>query len=511
MEALFRTLRRAHIRRGSLYLAWDFTVSSRRSLSERLLTIRNQAFAELGDRNLKDLRVAGAAPHYAIDSVRNFSSGPVLREVHGRVTVPCFLNRPGCPAGSRFRLDRRGLPVRIAGNTTQARFICVVPRSASAAHPALPVLFGHGLFQDASAVLGGTGTAFAALGGLPCATDWTGLSTADVGAVADVAQELSRFPTVPDRLQQALVNFMYLGRLMIHPQGLGANPLFRSGGGPAIDAGALSYLGGSLGGIEGGALSAVAPDFTHAALAVPAMNFSLLLPRSTDAAPLLRGRQPLLPDPLTSPLILSMTELLWERGEANAYAWHLTRSPYPNTPRHRVLLHEAFGDHRVANVATEVEVRTIGARLRTPSLDPGRSRDRRPFYRIERIPGIPYRGNALVVWDIGPLRAGGTLGTPPPPTTNTPNRAGVDPHSITAFEPTAGLQFLDFLRPGGAFVDTWGLSLLRGGLDRSLARRPRAAARPPSRPAEGQPGSSASRRSRKRRSASELTSSSARR
>lgn len=314
MEALFRTLRRAYIRRGSLYLAWDFTVSSRRSLSERLLTIRNQAFEELGDRNRKDLRVAGAAPRYAIDSVRNFASGPVLREVHGRVTVPCFLNRPGCPAGSRFRLDRRGLPVRIAGNPTQARFICVVPRSASAAHPALPVLFGHGLFQDASAVLGGTGTAFAAFGGLPCATDWTGLSTVDVGAVADVAQELSRFPTVPDRLQQALVNFMYLGRLMIHPQGLGANPLFRSGGGPAIDAGALSYLGGSLGGIEGGALSAVAPDFTHAALAVPAMNFSLLLPRSTDADRYFAVANPSYADPLTRPLILSMTELLWERA-----------------------------------------------------------------------------------------------------------------------------------------------------------------------------------------------------
>jgi hypothetical protein len=75
MEALFRTLRRAYIRRGSLYLAWDFAVLSRRSLSERLLTIRNQAFEELGDRNLKDLRVAGAAPRYAIDSVRNFTSG----------------------------------------------------------------------------------------------------------------------------------------------------------------------------------------------------------------------------------------------------------------------------------------------------------------------------------------------------------------------------------------------------------------------------------------------------
>ena len=71
-----------------------------------------------------------------------------------------------------------------------------------------------------------------------------------------------------------------------------------------------------------------------------------------------------------------MIQILWDRGEANGYAWHMTRNPYPNTPRHTVLLHEAFGDHQVANVATEVEARVIGARLRTPALDPGRSRDR---------------------------------------------------------------------------------------------------------------------------------------
>jgi hypothetical protein len=67
-----------------------------------------------------------------------------------------------------------------------------------------------------------------------------------------------------------------------------------------------------------------------------------------------------------------------------------------------VLLHEAFGDHQVANVATEVEARVIGARLRTPALDPGRSRDRRPFYGIPRITRLPFSGNALVLFDIGP-------------------------------------------------------------------------------------------------------------
>src|SRR4051794_35439755 len=58
-ERLFRKLKRAGVRRGSLYLAWDFTVASERSLTGRMLHIRNDAFARLGDRNLKDLKVAG--------------------------------------------------------------------------------------------------------------------------------------------------------------------------------------------------------------------------------------------------------------------------------------------------------------------------------------------------------------------------------------------------------------------------------------------------------------------
>ena len=75
-----------------------------------------------------------------------------------------------------------------------------------------------------------------------------------------------------------------------------------------------------------------------------------------------------------------------------------------------MLLHEAFGDHQVANVATETEARIIGARLRTPALDPGRSRDRVPFYGIKRIPRYPWKGNALTVFDIGPLRPAGCSG-----------------------------------------------------------------------------------------------------
>ena len=56
---IFGRLAKAGIRRRSLYRAWDFTIASRRSLSQRLLSIRDRAFAELGDTTTGDLQVQG--------------------------------------------------------------------------------------------------------------------------------------------------------------------------------------------------------------------------------------------------------------------------------------------------------------------------------------------------------------------------------------------------------------------------------------------------------------------
>src|SRR4051812_46695337 len=61
-ESIFSSLRRAHITRSNLYLAWDFTVASARNLSERMLHIRDDAFGQLGDTNLADVKVQGNAP-----------------------------------------------------------------------------------------------------------------------------------------------------------------------------------------------------------------------------------------------------------------------------------------------------------------------------------------------------------------------------------------------------------------------------------------------------------------
>ena len=45
------------------------------------------------------------------------------------------------------------------------------------------------------------------------------MATEVVPNVATILTDLSRFPTLADRLQQGMLNFLYLGRLMIHPEG----------------------------------------------------------------------------------------------------------------------------------------------------------------------------------------------------------------------------------------------------------------------------------------------------
>jgi len=61
-ESIFKTLQKAHIKRKDLYLAWDFTVASDQNIAGRMLHIRNDAFAQLGDTDLADGVVQGQRP-----------------------------------------------------------------------------------------------------------------------------------------------------------------------------------------------------------------------------------------------------------------------------------------------------------------------------------------------------------------------------------------------------------------------------------------------------------------
>ena len=466
-QEIFTTLERADIGRKNLYLAWDFTVASERNLSERMLSIRDDAFRQLGDTNLADLRVEGRAPAYSISKVTDFTTeenAKIVRRVEGTVTVPCYLNAPGCPTGSQFLYGGPDatLPVRLPGNTYDAKFTCNIPRGAQG-QTFRPSLYGHGLMGSGSQVNTGKLYDLGAAGLMFCGADWIGMSTEDVPNAALILADLSRFSTLADRVQQGMLNFLYIGRALIHPDGFAASPAFQLGGKSVIDTTRLYYNGGSQGGIIGGALTAVAPDFTRAALGVPGMNYSTLLERSIDFETYSIVMYNAYRNELERPLLFSLVQVLWDRAESNGYAHHMTDDPLPNTPPHEVLLHEAFGDHQVTNWATEVMARTIGASMRRPAVDPGRHPSGEQAYAgIPEITQYPFNGSALVVGEIGPLRdcpPDGTecRGTTPPPIENVPNEAGVDPHGPDFSETEDGKrQIAEFLSPAGHVVAVCG-------------------------------------------------------
>ena len=454
MRRVFRALRRAGIARGNLVLAWDFTVASRQSTAGPMLHIRDEAFAALGDTNLGDLRPEGRSPAFAItrDELTPPTELEIARVVEGTVSVPCFLENPGCAVGKGFARGADGLPEQRPGNTYAAVFRCVIPRDVPAGG-GRALLYGHGLLGNP---LDSRDSAQAQLktlaherGFTVCGTYWSGLSAAnggeDAGQAAAAVQDLSRFGAIADRLQQGMLNALFLGRAMVAADGLRSHSAFAG----AFDAsGRLFYDGNSQGAIEGGALTAVAPDFDRAVLGVPGMNYSTLLQRSVDFAPFRSLLERAYPKPLDRAVIYSLVSNLWDRGEASGYARYMTSRPLPDTPPHEVLLHVALGDHQVAPVTADVLARTIGARVWN-KLDPGRSTDEEPFFGIPALTRFPYTGSALVVFDSGPFTPANPQGTPLPPTGNEPPAGGQDPHEFPRRTPEARAMKDQFLRIGG--------------------------------------------------------------
>jgi len=474
MEDIFARLERAGVAREELFLAWDFTVASQRNITERLLHIRDQAFARLG----------GGAPSFTVESVSREIDGSVRagfsRAITGTFKVPNFLDQPGGGPGARFnygdQTDPDALPQVLNGDDMlTARFRCQVAEATVADFddPDSPVnvaragLYGHGLFGE------GLGGEFRS-GNVRdmqnehnfmfCATDWIGMATEDfmAGTIHNILADISNLPRQLDRSQQGLVNFMYLAELLRHPDGFPSHPAFRHGPDDTLiyDPSEVFYDGNSQGGILGGALVATAPNIHRGVLGVPGSNYSLLL-RRYGPFPERFGfiLYQAYPNELERSLVLGLMQMLWDRAENNGYLSHLAGRHLPNTPTDKkVLMHVALGDFQVTQWSAEIMARTIGAALHEPTKRLGEHPDDNPYFAIPLIEQYPHHGHAIMVWDSGAFD--GSRGNALPPITNTgPTAAagyGNDPHSSPRSTKAARLQKSEFLKRDGAVIDVCG-------------------------------------------------------
>lgn len=504
MDRNFQDLAGAGIERSDLYLAWDFTVASEQIITGRLRSIRDQAFAGLGDSDLANGIVEGHAP--TIDNVvvhpyslcssdsnpacnGNESDYDVAR-ITGSIEVPCFMDAPTdpdledhtpCAPGSRLHYTGgSSTPSQNGSLAMSAPFTCLLPRAAARSTTKAVgkrgVVFGHGLLGDH------TQTEElrkfpAALDAVACGTSWAGMSSDDLATFLPLMLvDLGKFPALADRSQQGMLNVLFLARAMAASAGQGGFaglPEFAGEGQSALDPhGKVGYLGISQGGIFGGAATSVAPDWDRAVLGVPAMGFSTLLTRSTQFNRFLPLVYLMYPNGLERTIGISMLQMLWDRGETGGYVHRVVGDPFPNTRRHKVVLLEAFGDHQVTNVQTETEARTIGAVLRAPTIATGRSPLSVPFWGIPTAPSSTftqpggYDGDAsLFVLDTGPVRYDSALheyvGTNANPLINvapfeaTGSQAndGLDPHEPVATSPAAQAILGPFLMDASGVTD----------------------------------------------------------
>jgi hypothetical protein len=214
---------------------------------------------------------------------------------------------------------------------------------------------------------------------------------------------------------------------------------FQANGDPLIDIERLYYDSNSQGGITGGMNTAIAPDLRRAVLGATGMNYGgMLLQRSSDFptyATFLYGAVPGggYTDDSLHPLILSLASQLWDRGEADGYAAHMTSNPLPGTEA------QGVDADRVRRLPGE-PVRGRGQskddrrpRVQAAARPPQREQDEDLLYKVPAIKKFPFKGSAIVVWDSRP-----GFNAPPPLTNTAPEEPanGEDPH----FEPRRSVR-----------------------------------------------------------------------
>ncbi len=475
---IFKALVAAHVAiNRSLYATWDFTVASTRDLTGQLLAIRNSAFSQLGDTNLANGQVQGAAPAFTVtaNTAVTWPNGATGRQVTGLFQVPCYLQTCGDSATTGFTFTSQGryaTPSQTAGNVGTADFECDIPSTASPTNPARIVVYGHGLLGSMAEVANAPAADLASgYNMVICATNWWGLAAPDQGFDTQAVANLNLFPVMVDRLQQGVLNTLLLGRLLDNPQGFASNPAFQQNGQSLLNTGELFYDGNSQGGIFGGITTAVSPDIRRAVLGVTGQDYAnFLVQRSTDfGAPTQTGSFSWLlwqtyagDNSARYTLTLDLMDQLWDRADPVGYVEGLGPHPLPGTPPHSVLMDIAYGDHQVSMYSGAAEARSIGALAYEPGGGPasaltmgdGRTANRNLFYGLQPVPlNGSYSGSVVEVWDSGP---GHTLSPPFANLPPTDSAINVDPHEDPRLTPAAQQQIAAFLNPQGTFVNVCG-------------------------------------------------------
>lgn len=492
MASIFKRLEKAGIPRKDLILAFDFVVQSDHSLTHQMLAIRDQGLAWLDEQTEPNF-VVNPTPIQEFDC--SVPGTRVWRSHGGTFTVPLFLEEPPVTGNAgQHSVDANDVPVQ-NGTWSGAPFTISLPCALHPVHgdssaPVHTLLLGHGIFGNGRGMVTGIPPAAAGLmdfwrdqgrdtrewNYVAGATDWSGWSSNDFVWVGGViiglfSSNLHNFPAFPDRHRQGQLNTLILSRML--KRGLfNADPVFQDASGngllpvPEDDPGSGHYYYGiSMGGVQGLFHAAISTDIEKFGIDVGSMNFSFLLPRSTQFN---RPGDPFsfrarlaaigISDDLDVLIGVQLLHELWVGADPAGYMTHVTDPDNllpGNTFPKKLFLSPAWLDYQVSNHGTEMTARTLGVTSGPGSLQKG-------------LVGIPDEApgtaldSALVMWDTGlhDILAPADQDNFPPLRPTVVEVPAGDPHGARPFIPATIQTLLQFLQPGGQienFCDDDGL------------------------------------------------------
>lgn len=415
------------VKKSDLVLAWDFRTGSLSQMTRNVIAMRDRALAEAGQAGLG----------FSIDSVEDAPSAEIFKRIRGTFKVPSFLSSDDrTKPETELVIGSDGLPSQ--QRVAEYPFELVIPARAVDDGPFPLLVYGHGLLGAANQVSSGHVRGFCNTKGYVCiATDWIGLSEQEEGGIGQnngawlAIQDINRFAYVGDRLQQSLVNFMVLTRTAsaILSDSAAALP----GGGSAHDAAQKPvYYGISQGGIMGSSLLAYSPDIERGVAQVGGSAYSLMIQRSVNWNQFLPAINSAYPDRVAQQLLMALWQPHFDASEGSGTAWAQGQHPpLPGAGQKRILLQIAVGDSQVANLAAEIQARTMGI----PSLAP----TAKPVWGLDTTPGGEV--SAIAFWD---------LVRDPPPDSNATPLDDNDVHADIRKLPENQQQTDVFLRTGVA-------------------------------------------------------------
>jgi hypothetical protein len=415
-------LANAGVTKDQILVAWDFTVASDEYVRRDMTTARDRAVAAL-DGMTQTFTILTDTP----------STGDIARTITGTYDAPLFLDHDGSFAdGVVIARDAQGLPA--LQGVYQSPFTAIVPACAyTSPAPVGMFLYGHGLLGSANQVTSGAVEATAVqLCMVVVGTDMRGMSSADIGAVANALTNLTDADQVFEVQEQGIVNHVALVRAM---HTVMAQTLFvdaASGNKVLVDPDKICYYGLSQGGIFGGTIMAYDPFITRGVLGVAAANYSEMLERSGDWPTYKAILQGAYEDPLDDVMALNLMQNRWDKTEPSGIANVLTQGV--GTPPKQVIIQIALGDDQVPNLASEWEARSAGLPVLAPSVKVG--------WGLTPMTTPLASGSALVYYDGG---------APQPPITNVP-APSTGQHNLTRNQPAARRQIGD-LYSNGTIID----------------------------------------------------------